>query len=121
MADKKTITVKSNLKKRPDGSYPLAIFDRDARHPAPKNADGKDIGSGGEAWVAGEKEVEVFPTPAIIQALRNERIVEVGGSSKAISEAVDAEGQDDTAAKRDAPNDDEKLNDEAKKKASEKK
>lgn len=121
MAEQKTIFVKSALKQKEDGSHPLAIFEQDARHPAQKDAAGKEIpGSKGEAWVAGEVVVEVFPTKGIISALRNDRIVEVtkSGDVKAKS-GVEAQSFKDAeelseTEKSNAPSDDEKTKESAK-------
>lgn len=61
----KILRVKSNLPKRPDGGAPVALFEKDQRHPR-----------NGEAYVAGDIVAEVANTPAVVAALREDRIVE---------------------------------------------
>ncbi len=60
-----TILVKSTLPSQPDGGDKVVLFEIDDRHP------------GGEAFVAGDKPVEVFPTPRVTALIREEKLVEV--------------------------------------------
>jgi hypothetical protein len=62
----KIVKVKSALKARPDGGDPVALFERDPAHPR-----------NGEAYVAGKIVAEVALTPAVVTALREDRIVQV--------------------------------------------
>lgn len=59
------ITVKSTLESKPDGGDEVVLFELDDRHP------------GGEAFVAGDKPVKVFPTPRVTALIREERLIEV--------------------------------------------
>lgn len=59
------IKVKSTLKQKPDGGDEIVLFEVDNRHP------------GGEAFVAGDTPVEVFPTPRVTALIREERLIEV--------------------------------------------
>lgn len=61
----KILRVKSNLPKRPDGGAPVALFEKDQRHPR-----------NGEAYIAGDIVAEVANTPAVVAALREDRIIE---------------------------------------------
>ena len=64
-SNSRLIRVKSGLPIKPNGGDEVVLFERDARHP------------GGEAYVAGATEVEVFPTALVISLLRDERLIEV--------------------------------------------
>lgn len=59
------ITVKSTLESKPDGGDEVVLFEKDDRHP------------GGEAFVAGDWPVKVFPTPRVTALIREERLIEV--------------------------------------------
>lgn len=59
----KTIIVKSTLKINEDGSSKVALWEKDARHP------------GGEAYIAGDKPVEVGETAQVSKLLRDGVIV----------------------------------------------
>lgn len=59
----KTIFVKSTLKMNEDGSSKVALWEKDARHP------------GGEAYIAGDKPVEVGETAQVSKLLRDGVIV----------------------------------------------
>lgn len=60
-----TIFVRSLLKGKPGGGDAVVLFERDDRHP------------GGEAYVAGNTPVEVFPTPQVAALIREEKLEEV--------------------------------------------
>lgn len=60
-----TIWVRSLVKGRPGGGDQVVLWERDERHP------------GGEAYIAGETPVEVFPTPAVTALIRELKLEEV--------------------------------------------
>lgn len=63
--EKKIIRVRGTVEVRPDGGAEVVLFERDNQHP------------GGEAYVAGTDEAEVFPTGKVISLLRDGKLVEV--------------------------------------------
>ncbi len=54
----KLMIVRSTLKPTPDGGDPVVLHEQDERHP------------GGFAFVSGKAPVEVFATPAVLNALK---------------------------------------------------
>lgn len=67
MADPKIITVKSAL---PDKNR-VALWERDERHP------------GGEIFIADDKEHRVAETPAVLLAIKEDKLVKVSGEMAA--------------------------------------
>ena len=57
-------------KKRPDGGYPVALWERDPSHPD------------GEIWISGPGEVEVGVTPEVSRLLREGVLVEAKAAGK---------------------------------------
>lgn len=68
MSDK-LIVVKSLLPKNKDGSWPLAVHEKDDAHPD------------GEIYVKGEKEFKVAPTSAVTAAIQSKKLKVVSGGS----------------------------------------
>lgn len=64
-SEKGVIRVRGALGVKPDGSGEVVLFERDERHP------------GGEAFVAGLDEVDVFPTPRVTALIREGKLEEV--------------------------------------------
>lgn len=82
------ITVQSTAK-RPKGHResdgdPVAFWEQDDRHPH------------GQAWVAGPGEVEVYPTAAVLQAIGDKRIKQVGGREVTEEPEEDAPAAEET-------------------------
>lgn len=65
-----TIRVRSLLPVAADGGDPVALFEKNARHP------------NGEAFVAGKAIVEVAETPTVAVALAEQRIEKVTETAK---------------------------------------
>lgn len=61
----KLIFVRSTLPSAPDGGDTVVIHEQDNRHP------------GGFAFVAGKTPVEVYPTAAVLGAIKDERLKDV--------------------------------------------
>ena len=74
MAD--TIRVKSNLPAKADGGTPCAFWEVDPMHPL--NPATKTH----EVFVSGDEVVTVGRTPQVYQAIRDERLVEVGSKDR---------------------------------------
>lgn len=62
--EKETIRVKGAVKPNADGGAVVVLFERDSQHP------------GGEAYIAGQDEAEVYPTPKVVSLLRDGKLVE---------------------------------------------
>ena len=62
--EKKLLRVKGTVELRDDGGAEVILFERDRRHP------------GGEAYVAGTDEADVYPTAGVISRLRDGKLVE---------------------------------------------
>ncbi|HMV50852.1 MAG TPA: hypothetical protein PLD20_24415 [Blastocatellia bacterium] len=60
-----TVFVRSLVKGKPGGGDQVVLWERDERHP------------NGEAYVAGETVVEVFPTPQVAALIREQKLEEV--------------------------------------------
>ena len=60
----KLIWVKSNLPAKNEDTNPLALWEKDSRHPK------------GEVLISGDKVVQVFPTAEVVAKLRAEILVE---------------------------------------------
>lgn len=88
---KDTITVKGTAEANKDGSFPVAVWERDEAHPD------------GEAFVAGPTEVEVGKTYAVTSALQKGEIEVVGAVPKDIKEAVVAGKDAQAEASAEAP------------------
>ncbi len=64
-AKSKLMIVRSTLPSTPDGGDPVVLHEQDDRHP------------GGFAFVSGKTPVEVFPTTAVLQALKDEKLKDI--------------------------------------------
>lgn len=62
----KFTVVKSTLPAKPDGGFPVALYERNAKHP-----------NEGFAFVAGDKPVRVAVTPEVSRLLRDDVLVGV--------------------------------------------
>lgn len=81
-----TVWVISGLKARANGEHPVALWEQNVAHPD------------GEAYVAGDKPVEVALTPAVVQKIRNDELIEVDTPPKAVREPARAVPSGDSDA-----------------------
>lgn len=70
MADLKIITVKSNLKDKAR----VALWEKHPAHPK-----SQQFPEGGEIFIADDQEHKVAETPAVLGAIREEKLVRAGG------------------------------------------
>jgi len=102
------IKVKNALPKNADGSYPVAIWEKDEAHEATKRTvkgtDGKEVTvqtAEGELYIADDQEHSVVVTGGVSQALAEGRLVEVRGGKEVEYDAEDvAEAAADTGKKK---------------------
>ena len=88
MAEEKTITVCGTAPQNPDGSYPVALWEKDAAHPD------------GEIFISGPAPVEVAETAAVNDALHAGTIKKTDAApAKAPAPAGTATGTATTASK----------------------
>jgi len=73
MADLKIIKVKSNLKDKNQ----VALWERDERHPKSDR-----FPDGGEIFIADDKEHQVAETPAVVLAIKDDKLVRVEGGAQ---------------------------------------
>ncbi len=62
---KETFRVRGTVEPKPDGGAEVILHERDSQHP------------GGEVFIAGKDEAEVFPTPRVTALIREGKLVEV--------------------------------------------
>jgi len=73
MADLKIIKVKSNLANKSQ----VALWERDERHPKSDR-----YPDGGEIFIADDNEYSVAETPAVLLAIKDDKLVKVGGEQQ---------------------------------------
>lgn len=99
------ITVKGALPQNEDGSFPVAIWDKDPAYESQtvENTDGEDIDTPeGELYIADDKEHKVPVTPAVSQALNEGRLVEIRGG-KPVARGASADEDEEASSKAPAP------------------
>jgi hypothetical protein len=73
MADPKIIKVKSNL----DDTSKVALWERHPAHPKSDQFPG-----GGEIFIADDQEHQVAETPAVLLAIKDDKLVRIEGGSQ---------------------------------------
>jgi hypothetical protein len=88
------ITVKGAAPQNEDGSFPVAIWDKDEAYKdmTAEDSEGNDVDlPDGELYIADDKEHSVPVTPAVSQALNEGRLVEIRGGKPVVRGAEQEE------------------------------